>query len=68
MIYLANAGRPDMAVAVNNLARKCGKQTADDWTQVKRVFRYLKGTQELGLKYLGAVSGIEGYVDASSFG
>ena len=40
-MYLANATRPDIAFAVNYLARKWLNPTEDDWSDVKSVFRRL---------------------------
>lgn len=65
LIYLANACRPDISVATHILSRKSGKQTDEDWVSVKRVFRYLKNTKELGLLFKGEETGIKAYVDAS---
>ena len=44
LMYLANASRPDIVFAVNYLARKQLEPTEHDWIDVKRVFRYLRGT------------------------
>ena len=51
-MYLANATRPDIAYAVNYLTRKQLDPTEDDWNDVKRVFRYLRGTTNLGIKFI----------------
>ena len=63
--YLANVTRPDILYAVNVLSRHQVNPTDDDWAIVKRVFRYLKGTKSLGLKYLGVSDDMQGYSDAS---
>ena len=34
------------------------------WEAVKRIFRYLRGTQKLELVYGGEKRGLEGYIDA----
>ena len=39
--------------AVNVLSRHQVNPTEDDWGMVIRVFRYLKGTKSLRVKYLG---------------
>ena len=44
LMYLAVCTRPDIAYAVNILARFNSKPTKEHWTALKRVLRYLKGT------------------------
>lgn len=65
LMYLANATRPDIAYAVNYLARKQINPTEDDWVEVKRVFRYLRGTTSLGIKFLSKSESLEALSDAS---
>ncbi|CAH0550178.1 unnamed protein product [Brassicogethes aeneus] len=65
LMYLANATRPDIAFAVNYLARKQLEPTEDDWTSVKRIFRYLRGTSNFGLIYRGKKDNLEAMTDAS---
>ena len=49
LMYLANCTRPDIAFAVNLLARHSAAPTKRYWTGVKNIFRYLQGTKDLGL-------------------
>jgi hypothetical protein len=49
LMYLANCTRPDIAFAVNLLARYSTAPTRRHWVGVKTILRYLKGTQDLGL-------------------
>jgi hypothetical protein len=49
LMYLANCTRPDIAFAVNLLARYSVAPTRRQWVGVKTILRYLKGTQDLGL-------------------
>jgi hypothetical protein len=51
LMYLANSTRPDIAFAVNLLARHSAKPTQRHWVGVKTVLRYLNGTRDLGLFY-----------------
>ena len=51
LLYLSVATRPDIAYAVGNVAKFCAKPTKQHWTAVKRIFRYLRGTQKYGLLY-----------------
>ena len=56
LLYLATKTRPDIAYAVNSVARYCSKPTRDHWSAVKRIFRYLKGTSSFGLLYKLSIS------------
>lgn len=50
LLYLATNSRPDIAVAVSILSRKCSNPTQRDWIELKRVVRYLIGTADYELK------------------
>jgi hypothetical protein len=47
-MYLANCTRPDIAFAVNLLARHSATPTRRHWVGVQTILRYLKGTLDLG--------------------
>ena len=66
LLYLAMRTRPDIAFAVNNVARFSSKPTKQHWIAVKRIFRYLRGTTNLGLLYSkeAGTSALVGYSDA----
>ena len=49
LMYLANCTRPDIAFAVNLLARHSADPTRRHWTGAKCILRYLNGTKDLGL-------------------
>ena len=51
LMYLAVSTRPDIAFAVNNLARFNSNPQKEHWTALKRVLRYLKGTLNHGILY-----------------
>ena len=53
LLYLSTRTRPDIAYAVDNVARFCTETTNYDhhWTAINRIMRYMNGTQELGLLY-----------------
>jgi len=64
-MYVANCTRPDIAFAVNLLARHSAAPTKCHWTRVKNIFRYLQGTIDLGLFYqFDQNKSIIGYTDA----
>ena len=65
LLYLSCWTRPDITFAVSNAARFCSKPTKQHWTAVKRIMRYLRGTQDYGLLYTGNdKKDVEGYADA----
>ena len=65
LMYIANCTRPDIAFAVNLLARHSAAPTKRHWTGVKNIFRYLQGTIDLGLFYqFDQDKSIIGYTDA----
>lgn len=43
--------RPDISFVVGILSRFMQKPCEGHWSTAKRVLRYLKGTQDLGIKY-----------------
>ena len=51
LLYLATKTRPDISYAVNSVAKYCVKPNVNHWCAVKRIFRYLKGTINLGISY-----------------
>lgn len=51
LLYLATKTRPDITFAVCNVARYCSKPTTKHWSAVKRILRYIKGTDQLGIVY-----------------
>ena len=51
LLYLSIATRPDITFAVSNVATFCAKEIKQHWIAVKRIFRYLKGTQQYGFLY-----------------
>jgi hypothetical protein len=64
-MYLANGTRPDIAFAVNLLARFSSAPTKRHWTGIKRILRYLRGTIDLGLYFQKKQDlSIIGYTDA----
>lgn len=69
LLYISTNTRPDISVSTSILASKVSRPTQSDWTEVKRVFRYLKTTVQkrlkLGSDLLSETSILEGYADAN---
>lgn len=65
LLYVAVNTRPDIAASVSILSQQIKRPSTVDWTEAKRVVRYLKGTKHLYLK-LGETepSNLIGYADA----
>lgn len=51
LMYLSTATRPDITFAVNVASRYLDTATKIHWNAVKRIFKYLKGTTNFGLKF-----------------
>jgi hypothetical protein len=48
LMYLANQTRPDITFAVSLLALHNAQPTIRHWSAIKRIFRYLQGTIDIG--------------------
>lgn len=65
LMYLAVATRPDIAFAVNYVSQFLEKSEVQHWAAVKRIFRYLNGTIDFGIKYISNAGKIlESFSDA----
>ena len=64
LLYLSTRTRPDITFAVCNVSKFCIKPTKAHWTAVKRIFRYLRGTSDLGILYEKNSKSCVGYSDA----
>ena len=51
LMYLQVVTRPDIAYAINIASRALEKPTESHWQLVKRIMRYVKGTEDVGLLY-----------------
>ncbi|XP_074342406.1 secreted RxLR effector protein 161-like [Apium graveolens] len=68
LMYLANNTRPDIAFAVNLLARFSSDPTKRHLDVIKHILTYLRGTIDLGLFFPNnSKSQLVGYVDAGYF-
>lgn len=65
LIWLSTCTRPDIAYATSKLASFCSHPTEAHWKAAKRVLRYLKATQNIGISYSKKSSEmLQGYSDA----
>lgn len=66
LMFLAMVSRPDIMFSVNVVSRYLNCYNNTHWQAVKRIFRYLRGTADLGITYKGGESELklEGYSDA----
>ena len=64
LLYIAMGTRPDIAQAVGAVSKFCSNPTEAHKTAVKRIFRYLKKTRNLALKYFKDERPVTGFSDA----
>ncbi|GJY07589.1 retrovirus-related pol polyprotein from transposon TNT 1-94 [Tanacetum coccineum] len=65
LMYLTNCTRPDISFTVNLLARFSSSPTKRHWNGIKHIFRYLRGSIDLGLFYSNnSKQGLVGYAHA----
>ncbi|KAL4099935.1 hypothetical protein PRIC1_007732 [Phytophthora ramorum] len=66
LMYLATCTRPDIAQAVEEVAKFCERYNKSHWVAAKRILKYLKTTQDMGIVFNGAIKGEPiGYADAN---
>ena len=63
LMYAMLGTRPDISYAVSRVSQYSTNPNSTHWTAVKRIFRYLAGTQHRGL-YYGTQGVGRGYTDA----
>lgn len=69
LMYAMVCTRPDLAHAVSVVSRFMGDPGKEHWQAVKRIFRYLKGTSDVGLIYGGDTNClVTGYSDSDYAG
>ena len=64
LLYLAHGTRPDILFAVVKLAQYTQNPGEMHWTAIKRIYRYLKGTEDYQLVYGGEEIDLQRYADA----
>ncbi|GJT56881.1 hypothetical protein Tco_0991935, partial [Tanacetum coccineum] len=65
LIYAMTSTRPDIAYAVGRLSRFTSNPSRKHWHAITRVFKYLMGTMNYCLSYVGYPSMLEAFSDAS---
>ncbi|GJY13581.1 hypothetical protein Tco_0382890 [Tanacetum coccineum] len=65
LMYAMISTRPDIAYVVGRLSRFTSNHSRQHWHAINKVFKYLKGTMNYGLSYVGYPSVLEAYSDAS---
>ena len=64
-MYLFNRTRPDIAFTISRLSRYTSNLSEMHWNTLESVFRYLKGTIDFFLRFIGYPNVLEGYCDAN---
>nr|GEX61677.1 zinc finger, CCHC-type [Tanacetum cinerariifolium] len=65
LMYAMTSTRLDIAYPIGRLCKFVGNPSRQHWHAIKMVFKYLKGTIDYGLSYIGYRSSLEAYSDAS---
>ncbi|KAE8667171.1 Detected protein of unknown function [Hibiscus syriacus] len=64
-MFLMNYTRPDIAYAVSRLSRYTHNPSGEHWIALKRLLKYLKGTLDWKLEFIGFPAILEEYCDAN---
>ena len=64
LTYASVTTRPDISSAVGILSQFMSDPSEHHWRGIKRVLRYLKGTLEYGIQFLGSDVQLIGFADA----
>ncbi|KAK8635371.1 hypothetical protein V6N13_004110 [Hibiscus sabdariffa] len=65
LMFLMNCTRPDIAYAVSRLSRYTHNPSNEHWIALKRLLKYLRGTMDWKLNFVGFPAVLEGYCDAN---
>lgn len=65
LMYLSSSTRPDISYSVSLIAQKVESPTQQDWSDAKRILRYLQGTLDFGIRYTKSNQQLVGFSDAS---
>ncbi|KAE8689158.1 Endoglucanase 16 [Hibiscus syriacus] len=64
-MFLMNYTRPDIAYDVSRLSRYTHNPSGEHWIALKCLLKYLKGTVDWKLEFVGFPAVLEGYCDAN---
>ncbi len=64
LMYVANGSQPNIAHAITELSKYMQNLAAEHVTALKQVFRYLKGTLDIGITYRGTMDELIPYSDS----
>ncbi|GKB04638.1 hypothetical protein Tco_0832833 [Tanacetum coccineum] len=59
LMYAMTSSRPDIVYAIGKLSRFTSNPSRHYWKAIIRVFKYLRGTKDYGLSYVGYPSVLE---------
>ena len=68
LLYLTIVSRPDIAFAVGQAAQFSENPQKHHWVAVRRIFAYLKGTQDYGIRFGPNHDCLRGYSDSDFAG
>ena len=68
LMYAMVCTRPDIAHVVEVVSKFMSKPGKQHWEAVKWILRYLKGSSDTSLCFIGASLKLQGYVDADFAG
>ena len=66
LMYLMLSTRPDIAFAVNQISQFCKNPRPAHWAAAKRIFTYLRGPRDYGLRFEPSFSSPNGYTDSEN--
>ena len=64
LLYLSRCTRPDISTSVNRIARMTSNPSEEHLNMLKRIYQYLNGTIDLGLRLGGNITQILAFTDA----
>ena len=65
LMYLANCTKLDIAYAIGRLSSYTQSPNQDHWVAIRRVLKYLRGTSDYYLYYIGFPKALEGFSDVN---
>lgn len=68
LMFLATCTRPDLMFALSKISQFMQKPKFNHWTALKRILRYIRGTEYYGILYKSEGEGLIGYSDSDFAG